>query len=311
MQKMKRLTMYFIKIFVSSTLAILLCMPVLADCSLSFPTEEIIFQADINYLNSKVKANPYITIFAKGQPEKFLLDTGANHHVIWASSLIVESKDKRTLHTTNSAVEETVAHLTLTDSAGRSFKQQVGMIKNSPLSKKQIAGLISPQQLAGAYPFFINFKRGCFTVLRQLDLNKFDRYHIYQGKLEANPYQVMMIPIHINNRFFLMQVDSGAGHTAMSSSIINFFPVNRKQTPKQSIDLIGQSPSRLLPFRYVDFILNNLNFKKFSIEELSSPTNINEFKLMGRIGMDVLQDWAIIADFKQQAFHLLKEITSR
>ena len=300
--------MVFINAFLASLSSILLCTSVLGQCTLPVTTQDIIFQAKIHYLTPQLKADPYISVLLDGRVKDFILDTGTNHHVFWGTSSASSGTTKRKLHTLHSAVDEEVTHLTLADSAGRTLTQEIGIIKDAVLAKRRIAGLISPQQLAGKHPFLIDFKRGCFTVVRHVDLNKLDNYRIYRGRLEANPYQVMLVTAHLKNNPVLLQIDSGAKDTSIYSPLIRNFPLDSQRSVEQSIAIIGKSPAKLLPFRRVDLALNGLFFDKLSIEEVATYIDINEFKLMGNIGMDVLKDLMIIADFEHNNFHLFQEV---
>ena len=304
--------MYSIRHFIVAIMLTMLGSSIFAQCTNQFPQNDIIFQAEMHYRFSEAKTHPYIEVLIQGQAKRFLLDTGANIHTTWDTAFlpVVGSKTRQTeaIHSTQ---EEVITELVIADSRGRSFKQEVCYMKHwgPKFSERGINGVLSPQRLANNYPFLIDFQQGCFTVLRQIDLAQFHDYQIYRGRIHPNPYQVMMIPIDLGDKEVRMTIDSGAKRTSIVAQAIQHFPLNHQRLPESSTDLFGKSAEKMEPFRVVDFVINGIPFKQYSVRENSKRIDAGEFIILGRVGMDVIKDFIILADFSQNTFHLLQKNT--
>jgi hypothetical protein len=280
-----------------------------AECKMPFPAENIIFQADIQYLNPKIKADPYVFISIQGQTKKFVLDTGANHHTTWEAFIVPPGHRKQILHAANSSAKEEIAHVSIADLAGRASLQEMGFIKGggAELAKEGIAGLISPQALAGKNPFLIDFKHGCFLVGRHFDMKAFNTYQLYPGRLTPNPYQAMIVPIQVKNKEILVDIDSGTQFTALLAPVINGFPLVHQSVATQTEGMLGTRDTKKSIARRVNLVLNRLPLTHFSVREIDKSADANGIKIMGRVGMDILKNFMLIADFDQNTFHLLQE----
>ena len=299
---------YLLRMCLVTLSAILSSTPTFAECKLPVPAESIIFQADIHYTDPKIKTDPYIFVSIQGQTKKFLLDTGRNHHITWEAFAIPPGHRKQILHILNSSAEEEIAHVNIADLAGHVFVQEMGLIKGAgaKLAQKGIAGLISPQALAGKHPFLIDFEQGCFLVGREeFDMKTFTSYLIYPGRLKPNPYQMMWVPIQIGKKGDVVNIDSGTDSTALLSSLINGFPVDHQKAPEQTEDLMGKRDPKKFVSRRVNLVLNNLSFPRFSVREMDNKAEANEDKSMGRVGMDILKNFMLVVNFDQNTFYLL------
>lgn len=282
---------------------------IFAECGI--PPNNIIFQEDIHYLNPSTKVDPYIFVTIQGKKKKFILDTGANSSLTWEPfTFLKPDKKTRLFHAMHSTEESTLFKANITDSSGRTIPQEIAHIKYSPLAEDGISGLISPQALAGQYPFLIDFKKDCFRIATQIEESQFKEYEVHLGHLHANPYQVMMVPISLNGKEFSIDIDSGSKHTALLSPIIDHFPLTTERLPEKTVDVLGKSATRNSPFRHVNFMLNNLKFDRFLVKGIDNAVDVNEFKMAGHIGMDLLKDCALIVDFKKNRFDLLREQTA-
>lgn len=297
--------MHFIKHFFIKGILLLLCVKVFAICNLNLNTNDIIFQADIHYLDPKLRTDPYIFAYIHGKAEKFVLDTGSNGHIMRKHFLANLNSKKEQFSATHSVGEGEVTQLFIADDEGRTSSQKMLLVKDFALAKEGISGLLSPQVLAGKFPFLIDFEQGCFTVGKHIDVASFKGYQVFHGQLKANPYQVMMVSLYLNDKEMTVDIDSGSKDTSLLSHLINDFPLDHQRLPKRSVDLLGVA-GKSLSFRKVNFVLNDLTFNSFSVKSLDKSVDAGEFKTMGRVGMDVLKNFIIAADFSQNTFHLLR-----
>lgn len=297
--------MHFIKHFFIKSILLLLCVKAFATCNLNLTADNIIFQADIHYLDSQLRTDPYIFVSIHGQAEKFILDTGSNNHITWKRFWANLNSKKEQFYATHSAGKGEITQIPIADAEGRTSAQKMLLIKDSALAKDGISGILSPQVLAGKFPFLIDFEQGCFTVGKHIDVASFKEYQVFHGQLKANPYQVMIVPFHLGGKEITVDIDSGSKDTALLSHLIDDFPLDHQRSPKRSVDLLGV-PGKNLPFRKVNFVLNGLPFNSVSVKSLDKSVDAGEFKTMGRVGMDVLKNFIIAADFSQNTFLLLR-----
>jgi hypothetical protein len=297
---------FFLKRGVITLLAIL-SLPAMAECKKAFPVDTILFQADIQYLNPSIKANPYILVRIQGQAKKFMLDTGVNHHTTWEAFNVPAGHRKQITHLSNSSAEVETAHVNIMDLTGRSSLQEMGLIKGggAELAREGIAGLISPQALAGNHPFLIDFIEGCFLVASHLDIKRFSAYHMYPAQLKPNAQQTIAVPIEVGKKAGLIKINTGSYTTALPSQLIDHFPL-APQTSEQPENMVDQPEAKKPIYRRVHFILNRLPFTHVVVKEIDH-TAPNKANSIGQIGMDVLKNFVLVADVQPPAFYLLKK----
>jgi hypothetical protein len=258
----------------------------------------------INYEDMQSKDLPTVLVRVDGKVAKMVLDSGSTANILLDASLADETPRPGSYRVDAhvGSAEAQRVRVTLSDDHGNTLRKDFYVLPHSPLAADGYSGILSPQALAGHNAVVIDFEKNCFFTSAPFEIGPDDRLQVRRGKTIENQYNIMAIPVRLDDLEIPLFVDSGASNTSILASLVRSKPEGPVSPP--TTDFFGLEVPREETMRLVDLEINGQAFRSHPV--IPAPT-IDDKGIVnfGHIGMDILKDRVIYHDGAQGEFILL------